>query len=191
MIKWKCVPDMDGLYEVSNQGEVRRRPSCVKRGSFTYTTQERLRKQCVNKANKRMYVTVSIKGKVRTFNVARLVAKAFIPISSTQVPLDVNHLNGNIRDNRVANLEWCTRSENLLHAVKTGLRKYPKGRNNPRSIGVTRIDPITGKTKIFPSITVASGNNPSLLISISKATRGIYKTANGYKWSINKGETNV
>ena len=38
--------------------------------------------------------------------------------------MDINHKNGNKHDNRISNLEVVTRSQNLTHAVKTGLRTY-------------------------------------------------------------------
>jgi hypothetical protein len=38
---------------------------------------------------------------------------------------DVNHINGMKADNCAANLEWCTRRQNNLHALRTGLRRPP------------------------------------------------------------------
>lgn len=53
--------------------------------------------------------------------VHRLVATAFIP-NPDELP-EVNHLDGNKLNNRVSNLEWCSRSSNQLHAFATGLSK--------------------------------------------------------------------
>ena len=44
--------------------------------------------------------------------------------------LQVNHKDGNKRNNKLENLEWCTASENQIHAFKTGLSHARKGENS-------------------------------------------------------------
>jgi hypothetical protein len=66
------------------------------------------------------------KGKAKRrkwFRVHQLVANAFISkptptfySNGKEIPLEVNHINGNKKDNRVENLEWVTRQENITHA---------------------------------------------------------------------------
>lgn len=51
--------------------------------------------------------------------VHRLVAETWMPNPNHY--REVNHINGDKSDNRVENLEWTTRSENLRHAYRTGL----------------------------------------------------------------------
>ena len=64
-------------------------------------------------------VRISVNGKVYNRNIHRMVAESFI-----QNPLDkpeVNHIDGNKKNNKITNLEWVTRKENADHAYNTGL----------------------------------------------------------------------
>lgn len=67
----------------------------------------------------RGYNTVMISDK--RIPIHRMVATAFIPNPDNK--REVNHINGIKTDNRVTNLEWATPSENMRHAIKTGLIK--------------------------------------------------------------------
>lgn len=59
----------------------------------------------------------------KRLTVHRLVAKAFLTPSSKPC---VNHLDGDKSNNHASNLEWCTYTENLTHAIRTGLVKVNK-----------------------------------------------------------------
>ena len=58
-----------------------------------------------------MYVNLGRKGKVKKIH--RLVAQTFIenPLNKPEV----NHIDGNTKNNRVDNLEWVTHKENCIH----------------------------------------------------------------------------
>lgn len=50
----------------------------------------------------------------------RLVMEAFSPIANMS-DFDVNHKDGVKTNNRIDNLEWCTKTENMAHARNAGL----------------------------------------------------------------------
>ena len=54
-----------------------------------------------------------------------LIAKAFIP-NPKHLP-QINHLDGNTMNNHVSNLEWCDAYTNMMHAIRTGLRRTGVG----------------------------------------------------------------
>jgi hypothetical protein len=74
-----------------------------------------------NRGGGYMYVDL---GKENPRRVHRLVAQAFIPNPDGKP--HVNHIDGNKQNNKVENLEWCTRSENTIHAYRTGLMNIPR-----------------------------------------------------------------
>lgn len=111
---WKDIVGFEGLYQVSNLGNVKRLFS--KR-----VLQERLIGRNIDRYG---YVkrVLSKEGKMYFFTEHRLVAIAFIDNPNNKAT--VNHKNGIKTDNRVENLEWHTNSENMSHAIETGLKDH-------------------------------------------------------------------
>lgn len=68
------------------------------------------------------YLCINVDGV--SHHIHRLMAITFLPKPDIPISeLDVNHKDGNKLNNEISNLEWATRSENCLHAYKTGLRQ--------------------------------------------------------------------
>ena len=86
--------------------------------------------------NEKGYLSVELwcnyKRKVKKIH--RLVAETFI--KNPFFKKEINHKDGNKKNNCVENLEWCTRSENMSHAYRTGLRTQQSNfkRNCTRNI---------------------------------------------------------
>jgi len=85
------------------------------------------------------YITTALHsyGIRKMAKVHRLVAGAYIPNPENK-PC-VNHIDGDKANNHVSNLEWCTQSENNLHAYKIGLKKgYRKPKLNEMQVRIIR-----------------------------------------------------
>lgn len=63
----------------------------------------------------------------KSIKMHRLIAEAFVPNPNGYK--EVNHKDGNKLNNHWTNLEWCTRSENIRHCHRLGLRSS-RGSNN-------------------------------------------------------------
>ncbi len=115
------------LYEVSSLGNIRSVNRQIKyRDGRVYNYKAGTKKPTLRrlKYKHNIYcINLNKDGKLKTFQVHRLVADNFIP--NPQNKKEVNHKNGNPLDNNLKNLEWATSKENKLHAIKMGL--FPKG----------------------------------------------------------------
>lgn len=113
--------NLDGWpYQVSDLGRVRR--SVGGRGTRT----GRLLKSRLDTQGY-LIVMLCVKSKTKTCRVHRLVSAAFLgPCPEGK---EVNHISGDKTHNHIGNLEWVTRSENILHAFRLGLRKRGEERS--------------------------------------------------------------
>lgn len=104
---WKDAVGWEGLYQISNRGNV----ISLKFNQVRYL---------VGQDNGHGYTTVHFRRRgvnVRLY-IHRLVAEAFL--ANTENKPCVNHIDNDRRNNDVKNLEWCTYQENTNHAVKHG-----------------------------------------------------------------------
>lgn len=121
-LTWQPIKGYEGYYEISNYGDVRSVTRVVSRGGPTgdLVKPGKFRRAHVTPKG---YLRLALvrDGSQRNHLVHRLVADAFIPNPDNKP--EVNHRNGDKRDNRASNLEWATTSENQVHAYNTGLKE--------------------------------------------------------------------
>ena len=99
---WKDIKNYEGLYEVSNFGNVR---------SLNYNHTNKIKILKPHKNQKGYYlVSLCKNGEVKSHSVARLVAMAFI--SNPNNYPQVNHKDEDKTNNKVENLEWCNNQYN-------------------------------------------------------------------------------
>jgi hypothetical protein len=119
---WKDIEGYEGLYQVSNFGRVRSLDRTIKIGHKLFGNMKLKGRLFKQQLDEHGYYRVGFKvnNKQKNFQTARLVAAAFIP-NPLNKP-QVNHIDGKPKNNHVDNLEWCTQSENNIHAYKHKLR---------------------------------------------------------------------
>ncbi len=171
---WKSIVGYDGLYEVSNIGNVRSLDRVIGK---TFFKGRNLKLNAYQKENSKRVdyrAFLNKNNKQKTHFVSRLVATSFIGDSRH---LQVNHKDGNPLNNNVNNLEWVTPKENMKHARDTGLlNSHPYLCNKPI------ISMKNNESMEFNSLTSASKELGVDIASISMVLRGFRnrKTAGGY-----------
>lgn len=168
--EWRDVVGFEGVYKVSSDGEVIGPRGFVLKGGV----------------NIRGYKYVILSNGNEHFNrvVHRLVVMAFI--SNPADKCDVNHINGIKTDNRLTNLEWATRSENIQHAYDTGLAKATRshlgkfGSLHPNYKGPVVATAISDGSKIVMRGVKEIRDNGFDQGNVANCLRGKAKTHKGY-----------
>ena len=115
---WKDIKGYEGKYMVSNLGIVKsleRMKWCGLNGGCYYKVPEKILKG-VDDGYGYLQVKLYKDGEENTCRINRLVAQAFLP-NPDNLP-EVNHKNEDKTDNRVENLEWCSRSYNINYGTR-------------------------------------------------------------------------
>ena len=130
--EWKDIKGYEGKYQVSNLGRVYSfyKKDCLKPGN----------------SNGYFYIDLCKNGVSKSFRLHRLVALHFIPNPNNYK--EVNHKDEDKTNNKVENLEWCTREYNLNYGTRNKrqsekLKGQYKGSKHPQARKVQCIT--TGK----------------------------------------------
>ena len=161
---YKDIVGYEGLYQVSNLGNVRSAKS-----------------NKLLKPSSRLYADVDLSkdGIHKRQAIHRLVALHFLP--NPKQCNEVNHIDGNKHNNNVENLEWVTQEENRKHARKI-LGKYPFGKK-PRPVNKLDIENMC-IVETYDSVSEAGAiyGSTSARTAITNCCKGKVQSAYGYKW---------
>lgn len=158
--EWKPINGFEGHYWINRHGDVR---------SSHPKKKGKLLKPWVGTDG---YARVDLyyNSKRRRCRVNRLVAETFIPNPDNKC--DVNHIDNNPLNNDVSNLEWVTRSENMMWAVKFD-------RQHVKKIPIIAQNIATGETVLFES-TQDAMRHGFIQSAVWRCIHGFVKQHRGY-----------
>lgn len=175
---WKPIAGYEGLYEVSNLGNV---------ASLNYQNTGK-RKVLALKHHSSGYVTVTLcnRGVHKNKSIHTLVARTFID-NPKNLP-QVNHIDGDKTNNTVENLEWVTAKENMRHAVQNGLRDPHNnnarfGSDNTLKRSVYQYTKSGEFVREWDCISNAARHISSRPASVINCCKGRIKSLKGFVWS--------
>jgi hypothetical protein len=174
---WLPIKEWEEFYAVSNFGRIKsfdRQKSPGKNGKL-YMHKGRM--LTAKQSGKYLGVSLFLEGVETRYYIHRLVAAAFIP-NPNDCP-QVNHKDGCKHNNHVTNLEWVTNSENIKHAIVTGLHgglPDPIRGESHHSSKLTEHDVKQIRSEFQP------GLGPMLARKYNVTSRTIYLIVRGITW---------
>lgn len=167
---WKAIQGYEGLYQVSNLGNVK----SLNWANKGFPQNLYLKKHCRGY----LQVELSKNGKKTMITVHRLVANAFL--SNPQGLPVINHKDENKRNNCVDNLEWCTHSQNMMCYFANHDSPNSKPLNVHEVIAQKDLD--GNVLKIWENAITIKHSLGLNEWAIRECCRGNRNTAYGYKW---------
>jgi hypothetical protein len=121
---WEEILGYEGLYQVSNRGNVKSLSRTITKGNITYATKDKLLKQSIDTVGY-PYVNLSYYKKQKTFRVHQLVAFAFLNHTPNKYDgLLVDHIDGNKLNNNLWNIQLVTNRKNSSKDRKNKTSKF-------------------------------------------------------------------
>jgi hypothetical protein len=109
---WKDIPDYEGLYQVSNIGNVKSLPRRINNGKSFYISKEKILKPATDKQGY-LNFALCVNSVLKSYKAHQLVAMAFLGHKRCGLKLVVDHINDVKNDNRVENLQIVTNRFNV------------------------------------------------------------------------------
>lgn len=171
---WKDIKNFEGMYQISNMGNVRslNRVTYNKNGTKVNRV-GKIKKQTIDNLGY-FHVRLSKDSQTKTFRIHQLVAQAFIDNPNNY--RCINHIDEDKTNNSIENLEWCSSKYNLEYSGNT------KKACNSNKKQVLQYDLKGNLIKEWESLKSIELELKYSHSAVGQCCRGNTKSSHGYVW---------